>query len=281
MRPFFPVKVYGDKNIPHKKSLIVANHVSGWDPIIFTLATKGIHSFVYKAEFRKNAFLRWAFDGLDLIPVKRGTVDMNSSRTIIDMLEHDKSVALFPEGTRNPNVDCLQEFRTGAALFALKTHAPIRPYYIWDKTKCLHKNYIIIGEEFTLEEFYDKPLTKETLTEATEVIKQKVDQLRVQLNQILAAKKVKRRKRTKKEIEATERYNAKQRNLLKTVEQSNTMQVVETTPESNLVLSQADVSEHNAANIQQNSSEASEIQQPTEQTANKQPHATTLTENNR
>ena len=27
MRPFFPVKVYGDKNIPHKKSLIVANHI--------------------------------------------------------------------------------------------------------------------------------------------------------------------------------------------------------------------------------------------------------------
>lgn len=227
MRPFFPVKVYGDRNVPHKKSLIVANHISGWDPIIFTLATKGIHSFVYKAEFRKNWFLRWAFDGLDLIPVKRGTVDMNSSRTIIEMLENDKSVALFPEGTRNPNVDCLQEFRTGAALFALKTHAPIRPFYIWDKTKCFHKNYIIIGDEFTLEEFYDKPLTKETLLEATEVIKQKVDALRVQLNEILAAKNVKRRKRTKKEIAATERYNAKQRNLLKTVEQQEVQHATE------------------------------------------------------
>lgn len=227
MRPFFPVKVYGDRNVPHKKSLIVANHISGWDPIIFTLATKGIHSFVYKAEFRKSAFLRWAFDGLDLIPVKRGTVDMNSSRTIIEMLENDKSVALFPEGTRNPNVDCLQEFRTGAALFALKTHAPIRPFYIWDKTKCFHKNYIIIGDEFTLEEFYDKPLTKETLLEATEVIKQKVDALRVQLNEILAAKNVKRRKRTKKEIAATERYNAKQRNLLKTVEQEEAQHATE------------------------------------------------------
>ena len=164
---------------------------------------------------------------MDLIPVKRGTVDMNSSRTIIEMLENDKSVALFPEGTRNPNVDCLQEFRTGAALFALKTHAPIRPFYIWDKTKCFHKNYIIIGDEFTLEEFYDKPLTKETLLEATEVIKQKVDALRVQLNEILAAKNVKRRKRTKKEIAATERYNAKQRNLLKTVEQQEAQHATE------------------------------------------------------
>lgn len=215
LKPFFPVTVYGDKNIPDKKSLIVANHLSGWDPIIFTLSTKGVHPFVYKAEFRKSAFLRWAFDGLDFIPVKRGDIDIASSRKIIEMLEADKSVALFPEGTRNPNIDCLQKFRTGAALFALKTHAPIRPYYIWDKSKAFHRNYMIIGDEFTLEEFYDKPLDKQTLNEATEVIKQKVEDLRLQLNAILAEKGVKRRKRTKKERERTEAYNKRQQNLQK------------------------------------------------------------------
>ncbi len=227
LKPFFPVKVFGDKNIPNKKSLIVANHVSGWDPIIFSLCTRGIHPFVYKAEFRKSAFLRWAFDGLDCIPVKRGDVDLASSRKIIEMLDSDKSVALFPEGTRNPNIDCLQKFRTGAALFALKTHAPIRPYYIWDKTKAFHKNYIIIGDEFTLEEFYDRPLDKQTLNEATEVIKQKIEELRVQLNEILAAKGVKRRKRTKKEIEKTEAYNRKQQNLQKRIAEQSRQDVTE------------------------------------------------------
>ena len=215
MRPFFPVKVIGPKKIENKKSLIVSNHLSGWDPVVFTMWTKGFHPFVYKAEFEKSKFLSWVFHGLECVPVHRGDVDMAASRAILRLLKEDKSVALFPEGTRNPNVDCLQPFRTGVALFALKTKSPVRPYYIWDKTKAFRRNYIIIGDEFTLDEFYDKPLTKETLAEATAVIQQKVDDLRVQLNEILAKKGVKRRKRTKKEIERTKAYNDKQKTLYK------------------------------------------------------------------
>ncbi len=222
LRPFFPVKVIGPKKIENKKSLLVANHVSGWDPIIFTMSTRGFHSFVYKAEFENNWFLRWVFHGLDCVPVHRGDVDMAATRQILRLLKEDKSVAIFPEGTRNPNVDCLQQFHTGPALFALKTHAPIRPYYIWDKSKAFRRNYIIIGDEFTLEEFYDRPITKELLEQATEIIKQRVDALRVQLNEILAEKGVKRRKRTKKEIERTHSYNAKQKTLYKRELQADT-----------------------------------------------------------
>ncbi|MBQ2711707.1 MAG: 1-acyl-sn-glycerol-3-phosphate acyltransferase [Clostridia bacterium] len=209
-RPFFPVKVYGKRKYEQKKRLVTGNHISGWDPILFTMYTNSVRSFVFKAEFKKSWFLRNIFRILECVPVRRGTVDMNSSKMIISLLEKDKTVCLFPEGTRNPNVDCLQKFRTGAALYALKTHAPILPFYIWDKAKVFSKNYMIIGEEYTLEEFYDKPITKELLLEATEKIKNKVDELRIQLNEILAQKGVKRRKRTRKEIQKIEAYNAKQ-----------------------------------------------------------------------
>lgn len=215
VRPFYPVKVYGEIDIPNKKSLVVGNHVSGWDPLILTMWTKNVISFVYKAEFSKSIFLNWVFDGLECIPVRRGEVDMNATKSILRLLKNDKAVCLFPEGTRNPNVDCLQDFHTGAALFALKTKSPIRPFYIWDKTKCLRKNYMIVGEEFTLDEFYDKPLDRKTLVEATEIIKSKVDELRVQLNETLSVRGVKRRPRTKKEIEKIQAYNEKQKTLAK------------------------------------------------------------------
>lgn len=218
LRPFYPFKVYGNRDIPNnKKSLIVGNHVSGWDAIMFTMCTKNVISFVYKAEFEKNAFLRWAFNGMECVPVRRGEVDLNATKSILRLLKNDKAVCLFPEGTRNPNVDCLQEFHTGAALFALRTHAPLRPFYIWDKTKAFRKNYLIIGEEFTLDEFYGLPITHETLEAATEVIKSKVDELRVKLNEILAEKGVKRRKRTKREVEKIKAYNEKQRTLAKQI----------------------------------------------------------------
>ena len=206
VRPFFPFTVYGDKNMPNRKCIAVGNHISGWDSIMFTLCNKNLIPIVYKAEFRKHAFLRWAFDGLECVPIKRGEVDINATKCILRLLKNDKAICLFPEGTRNPRVDCLQEFHTGAALFALKTHAPIRPFYIWDKAKACHRNYMIFGEEFTLDEFYDLPLNHQTLEDATAVIKAKVEQLRVQLNEILAAKGVKRRKRTKKELAKMEEY---------------------------------------------------------------------------
>ena len=215
VRLFYPVKVYGQRDIPGKKCLIVGNHVSGWDPLLYTMWTKNLISFVYKAEFSKSKFLKWVFDGLEYVPVRRGEVDMNATRCILRLLKNDKSVGLFPEGTRNPNVDCLQPFHTGAALFALKTKSPVRPFYIWDKTRFLRKNYMIIGEEFTLEEFYDKPIDRKTLDEATEVIQNKVDELRIQLNERLSVLGVKRRPRTKREIEKIKAYNEKQRTLAK------------------------------------------------------------------
>ena len=213
VRPFYPVKVYGERNIPNKKSIIVGNHISGWDPIIYIMWMKNIVPFMYKAEFCKSKFLNWVFSGIDCVPVRRGEVDMSASKSILRLLKNDNAVCLFPEGTRNPNVDCLQEFHTGAALFALKTQSPVRPFYIWDKTKFLRKNYMIIGDEFTLDEFYDKPIDRKTLEEVTQLIKNKVDELRIKLNEILAARGVKRRRRTKKEIEKIKAYNEKQKTL--------------------------------------------------------------------
>lgn len=217
VRPFFPVKIYGERNIPNKKCLVVSNHLSGWDPLIFVMWTNHILSFVYKADFRKIHFLRYLFDELNCVPVRRGDIDMAATKSILRLLHDDKAVFLFPEGTRNPDVNSLQEFRTGSALFALKTRSPLRPIYIWDKTKAFHKNYILVGDEFTLEEFYDKPINHETLAAATAVIRQKVDELRIRLNEYLASKGIKRRRLTKKEMEKLRAYNLKQHTFEKKI----------------------------------------------------------------
>ncbi len=215
VRPFFPVKFYGERELPQKKTLLVGNHISGWDPIVFSMWSKTWVSFVYKAEFRKSAFLRWLLDGIQCVPVKRGEVDLYATKSIMRLLRDEKIVGIFPEGTRNPYVDCLQKLHTGAALFAIKTKSPIRVFYTWEKARPFRKNYIIVGDEFTLEEFYGKPITKELLEQATEVIRSNMDALRVQLNEILAKKGIKRRPRTRKEIEKIKRYNEKQKTLAK------------------------------------------------------------------
>ncbi|MCM1289975.1 MAG: 1-acyl-sn-glycerol-3-phosphate acyltransferase [Corallococcus sp.] len=211
VKPFFPVKVIGPRKLPKRKTLLVGNHISGWDPVVYTMWSKTWLSFVYKAEFDRSAVLNWVFKGLDFVPVHRGEVDLAATKAILKNLHDDKIVGLFPEGTRNPRTDCLQPFHTGAAMFALKTHSPVRPFCIWDKSKAFHKNYILIGDEFTLDEFYGKPLTKEVLAEATEHIRCKVDELRIRLDETLAKKGKRRRKLSKKEVEKINRYNQKQK----------------------------------------------------------------------
>ena len=228
IRPFFPLTVYGDSTIPETRCIASGNHISAWDPFMFSLCRRRIISSLYKAEFADNRFLRWLLDGLDCIPVRRGEPDINGTKQILRLLKSDKALIILPEGTRNPNVDCFQEFHTGAAMFAIKTHTPIKPFYIWDKAKAFHRNYILHGEPFTLEQFYDKPLNHQTLDEATAVIRGVLDGLRIQLNEILAAKGVKRRKRTKKELRKIAEYNEQQKALA----EQQTLQQAEVQAES-------------------------------------------------
>ncbi|MCM1043763.1 MAG: 1-acyl-sn-glycerol-3-phosphate acyltransferase [Corallococcus sp.] len=209
VRPFYPTKIYGQKKLEQKQLILVGNHISAWDPVLLYAWTKTHVSFMYKAEFQQNKFLRWAFDGLEFIPVNRGEVDISATKTAMRLLKRNRILGLFPEGSRNPNIDCLLPLKTGTALFAIKTKSPLRAFYVWDKAKIFRKSYYIIGEEFTLEEFYDKPITKELLNAATEVIRLQMDGLRIKLNGIMEEKGIKHRKRTHKEIEKINAYNAK------------------------------------------------------------------------
>lgn len=207
LKLFFPVKIYGKEKVDKQEKLILAlNHQSGWDPILWTIWTKKHTRFMYKSTFDKNWFLRAAFNTLEYVSVDRGTVDLGAIKEAMQILNGDKLFGVFPEGTRNKEVDCLQDFKVGTAMIAIKTRSPIRPVYIFDRAKAFHKNYMLVGEKFTLEQFYGKRLTRQVLEEATEIIKQNMEQIRVELNAVLAEKGVKRRKRTKKEIREREAF---------------------------------------------------------------------------
>ncbi len=187
--------------------MLVGNHLTALDAIMMYMVSKHHIHFMYKAELEKSKFLKSIFTGLDLVPVHRGEADMNATKQCLRILKKNQVLTLFPEGTRNVNVDCLQEFKTGSALFAIKTKSPIRPFYIWEKAKPFRRNHIIIGEEFELSEYYDMTPTKAVLLEATQKIYNSVDALRVKLNDILASKGIMRRKRTKKELAKIAEHN--------------------------------------------------------------------------
>lgn len=75
-----------------------------------------------------------------LIPVKRGEVDLKATKECLSALKQNEILFIFPEGTRNRESDEMLPFKTGPAMFALKTKTPIRPFYI-QKAKKAKKIY--------------------------------------------------------------------------------------------------------------------------------------------
>jgi 1-acyl-sn-glycerol-3-phosphate acyltransferase len=122
------VRVEGKTIAPH--SLLISNHTSWLDILVLAGATRC--AFVSKDDL-EHPFIRWLADQNGTIYVKRGHVKgaKDQAMTIARVLEGDKPLALFPEGTTGPGTHLLP-FRSTlleAASFAARDVA-IRPVAI-------------------------------------------------------------------------------------------------------------------------------------------------------
>lgn len=188
VRLFNPVKIFGPKKFEKKKSVFIMNHTSNMDSVVFAAFFKNEFRFVYKAEFDEKPFLRHIFHNMRLIPVKRGEADLKATKDCLSALKQNKILFIFPEGTRNRSGEDLLPFKTGPAMFALKTKTPVRPFYI-QKSQKGRKRYIVVGDELELTDYYEGGLTKENLEAATEFLRGKVAELKEKLNGELLARK--------------------------------------------------------------------------------------------
>ncbi|MFH1848073.1 MAG: lysophospholipid acyltransferase family protein [Candidatus Omnitrophota bacterium] len=121
LRMFFRLKVEGLENLPRQGNfIVVANHASYLDPLALGVAIpRKIHWIAVRQIFN-CVWIRWFMWGTKVLPTG------GSSQKSLFLLEHNKNVGLFPEGTRTHDGE-MKEFRNGAAVLALKTGRPIVP----------------------------------------------------------------------------------------------------------------------------------------------------------
>ena len=124
------VKVEGIEKIPKdRKCLIVANHLSNYDPIsIMTHIPLKPLIFISKPENFKlpvaGGFIRRAgFMAIDRDHVKNAIVTINTAADKIK--KGQTSVFIFPEGTRNRTGEKLLELKNGAFKIATKAKCPL------------------------------------------------------------------------------------------------------------------------------------------------------------
>lgn len=124
---FFRLKVEGAENIPRQGGAIIApNHVSLWDPPVIGCAMSRHIHFMAKEELFNIPLFRQLILVLNAFPVRRGAADRNAIRMAVDLLEQEKVLGLFPEGTRSRS-GTLGAAELGVVMIAAKAGVPIIP----------------------------------------------------------------------------------------------------------------------------------------------------------
>ncbi len=121
LKLFFRLKVEGLENLPRKTNfIVVANHASYLDSLVIGAAIPKKIYWLALRDVYSIFWLRWFMKLTETLPTG------SSSKKIDHLLEKNKNVGLFPEGTRTHD-GRLKEFRRGSAVLGLKTGRPIVP----------------------------------------------------------------------------------------------------------------------------------------------------------
>lgn len=124
------VKVEGKEGVPPRGPLIVVcNHLSNGDPSILAACMSRRVYFLAKRGLFKHFIARKVLTGIGVHPLNRQGLDLDALRWNLDLLNRDKVIALFPEGTRSRGAGMIQG-KAGLAYLALKSGAPILPVAI-------------------------------------------------------------------------------------------------------------------------------------------------------
>ncbi|MFA5008169.1 MAG: lysophospholipid acyltransferase family protein [Candidatus Omnitrophota bacterium] len=133
---FCKIEVRGREVFPQKGPFILAsNHISYLDPEVVGMLCPRQLNYLAKEELFQNkvfgAFLR----KINVIPIKRGHVDLHVLRLSLKILEN-KPLLIFPQGTRATNYD---SFKEGVGFLYKKSRAPVIVAKVYGTDKVLPK----------------------------------------------------------------------------------------------------------------------------------------------
>ena len=151
--PFFnlfrPIRVVGRENIPEGPAVICPNHTTIGDPfyVVFAFGWKYPMRAMAKIQIMRVPFIGWILSKAGVFGVDRGNADLKAVKLALKFLKDGDKLLMFPEGTRVHEGENV-EAKTGAALFATRTGAPLLPVYVQVKKKLFRRNTVVIGEPY-------------------------------------------------------------------------------------------------------------------------------------
>ena len=153
--------VHGLENLPKTPAIILANHQSSWEAILFYKLVFPV-SPILKKELTQIPFWGWSMRLLEPIAIDR-TKPREAGRSLlvqgVDRIRNGNSVIVFPEGSRS-NYGSVKRFSRGGAKLAIAANTDIIPIahnagYCWPAHLFIKKPgvvTVVIGEKMELGE---------------------------------------------------------------------------------------------------------------------------------
>jgi len=114
----------------HGCAILVANHISGLDPLLLLAATQRPLRFMIAREQYERFGLMWLFRAIGCIPVDRETRPEFAMRAGLRALRDGEVVAIFPQGGIHANPDKNKTLKGGAVRLAQMTGSHVYPVFV-------------------------------------------------------------------------------------------------------------------------------------------------------
>ncbi len=169
---------------PYGPVIVVCNHLSSNDPPLLVAAIPRPLYFIAKRELFGNPVARFCMRAFHVSPFNRSGSGIDAIRVLMQNLERDRAVVIFPEGHRSPD-HTLKKGMSGVVYLALKSQAPILPVAvtgtetvpIWRIPFPFRRMKASIGPPFTLPVIEGNP-SKEVMSSLLDMVMGRIaDQL--------------------------------------------------------------------------------------------------------
>jgi 1-acyl-sn-glycerol-3-phosphate acyltransferase len=186
------IQADGLANIPAEGPvLLVGDHPNIIDGIVLSVVSPRPVRILVAAELCTSPFVKRIIQNLGWLPVERHAEGKNGDtmRECVEALERGEVVAVFPEGKTNYGKGLLP-FKSGAALIAHKSGAPVVPFSVRgteelypDGSKVFHRGRVAMtfGEPSEFEKT-DERLKPEVVTSTLGEMKERILQLQGRLS---------------------------------------------------------------------------------------------------